>query len=405
MDRPFMPELIVYYEGEETGGVTKVIENIVHEISSHYNVKLVYRNTQSIRTWAKTFSDRHVEGFPIAVPNRFDILGWFDVVHLTRLSKFFQGAPLIHFHLHTPFACLPVIFLAKLVRSKSLLTTEHYITQLQYLRRRKLFFPLAFIRELKLRSLFMLKRLSFKCLDRIITVSQGNRDYLMAVFGPLLQSKVETILNGVEVEKEKSSVERKSSLPNDLYFHVRPSHFITVVAALNNQKGHEYLLRALPDITRVFPQAVFIFVGDGHLRQYLQGLAQRLGVTNNVLFTGARSDVARILSATDIFVLPSLFEGMPMSVLEAMAAGKAIVATNVSGTAEAVEQDITGFLVPSKNSQQLAEKIVELLGNEHLRSEFGRRGRERVIQYFSLKQMCRRYLELYTNLLAENEAL
>jgi glycosyltransferase involved in cell wall biosynthesis len=397
-----MRQLIVYYEGEKAGGVTKVIENIVHEISTHYEVKLVYRNTQSVRSWAETFSDRHVESLPIALPNRTGILGWLDVVHLARLSKLFQGAPLIHFHLHTPFACLPAIFLAKLVGSKRLLTTEHYITQVQYLRRRKLFFLLAFIRELKIRCLFMFKRLALKHLDRIVTVSQGNRDYLLSVFGPHLQSKVETILNGVDVEKEKPSHEWKSSLPSDLHFHFRPSHIVTVVAALNNQKGHEYLLRGLPDITKEFPHAVFILVGDGHLRQHLQSLAQRLRVADSVLFTGARTDVVRILSATDVFVLPSLFEGMPMSVLEAMAVGKAVVATNVPGTAEAVEQGITGFLVPPKDSQQLAEKIVELLKDERLRSEFGRHGRERANRCFSLRQMCQRYLELYRTLLTEN---
>ena len=388
-------KLILYYEGEETGGVTGVIENIICKISSHHRVKLVCRKTSSLRAWSEKLVAQNVEIEPIALHNKADLFGWIDFKRLGRLVPLFRSADIIHFHLHTAFSCLPAIFLAKIVHAKALITTEHYITQLQYMRRRMLRFPLSIAREVKIRSLKVLKRLSLKYVDRIMTVSDSNRRFLLATFGSSLEGKVESVPNGIEVEKYISTGDQKSSLLNDLQLGVNPSHIITVVAGLNNQKGHEYLIRAVPQIIKQVPRALFLFVGDGHLRKRLQDLAQELGLAEHIVFTGARRDVPRILSASDLFVLPSLFEGMPLSLLEAMAAGKAIVATNVGGTVDVVVPNVTGFLVPPKDINALAEKIIQLLLDQELRNEFGRRGQERVRKYFDRKQMAQKYMEVY----------
>ncbi|MBI1806087.1 MAG: glycosyltransferase [Ignavibacteria bacterium] len=394
------PNVIIYFEGEVTGGVTGVIESYVPSLSDQFSFTLIYRDTPSLHLWANKFETLNVEPQPIAVRNYGDVLGWLDVGNLLRLSRAFRRAQLIHFHLHTVFSCLPAMFLAKVVGVDVLLTTEHYITQVQFLRRRKLVFPLSLLRELKIRSLMLLKRLSLKFLSSIVTVSESNHDYFLSLFGHQLEQKTRTIANGIDVEKF-ISMDGQKPVPDSIDVKDSNTQIITVVAGLNNQKGHEHLLRAIPSVIEEKNNIVFLFVGDGHLRYSLESLARELGVADHIIFAGNRSDVPQILAASDLFVLPSLFEGMPLSVLEAMAASKAVVATNVDGTAEAVEDGITGFLVPSKNSAALADKIIQLLSDDQLRIEFGKRGRERVCQFYNSEYMARQYSELYQQFLKD----
>src|SRR5205085_1812414 len=132
---------------------------------------------------------------------------------------------------------------------------------------------------------------------------------------------------------------------------------------LETQKGHAYLFDAWPAVVREFPDARLLVVGDGSLRGTLEQRARGLGITGNVVFTGFRSDVARVLDTIDALVLPSLYEGMPLTAIEASAMARPVVATAVDGTPEVVEDGVTGYLVPPAEPEALARSLVRVLAD------------------------------------------
>jgi glycosyltransferase involved in cell wall biosynthesis len=177
---------------------------------------------------------------------------------------------------------------------------------------------------------------------------------------------------------------------------------IGVVGSLYPVKGHHHLLAAVPQVLRVYPQATFLIVGKGDLEDSLREEVMRRGLERAVRFLGYREDVPNLLSIMDIFVLPSLSEGLSLALLEAMAAGKPVVATNVGGNPELVRDGVTGFSVPPQDPDAIAGGILSLLGDERRRKIFGDNGRQRVKQYFSLEAMADNYQKLYETCL-ENQ--
>ena len=143
------------------------------------------------------------------------------------------------------------------------------------------------------------------------------------------------------------------------------------------------------------PKAKFLVVGEGAEKNRLKKLAEKLNISENVIFTGLRGDVREILVITDIFVLPSLFEGLPNVIMEAMLAGKPVVATHIPGNDELVIDGETGSLVLSKDSDSLASAIINILENPDKGKQMGINGRKRVEEYFSIDETVKKTEELY----------
>ena len=151
---------------------------------------------------------------------------------------------------------------------------------------------------------------------------------------------------------------------------------IGTVGRFHIQKGYEYLVGAMPAILRDHPQARFLLVGEGELLETVRAAIASQGLSDKVVLTGARYDIPKLLGSMDIFVLPSLWEGFPLSLLEASAAGKALVATDVEGNNEIVKAGINGLLVPPRDSGALARAVGELISNVSIRRSMGERARE-----------------------------
>src|SRR5262249_55635664 len=143
------------------------------------------------------------------------------------------------------------------------------------------------------------------------------------------------------------------------------------------------------------PRVQCLVVGDGELRDELEGDVVSHGLSAVIIFTGARSNVRDYLAAMDVFVLSSVTEGLAMTLLEAMAAARPIVATRVGGNAEVVEDGVTGRLVPASNAKALAEGIVFLLDNPAVARQWGQAARERANTRFSLQAMVSAYQAVY----------
>jgi len=208
--------------------------------------------------------------------------------------------------------------------------------------------------------------------------------------------KVRVIHNGINVSRYR--VAPDETLRDAL--DIPEGHtVVTVIANLIQYKGHRFLLEACRIVRERYPRIVVLLVGDGPCRAELEGMANRLGLASTVRFLGSRTDIPQVLALTDLVAHPSLEEGFPNAVLEAMAAGKAVVATDVGGISEAVVHGETGLLVPPGDPTVLAEAIVQLLQDPARAAAMGRAGQERAISRFGMDRMVRETEGLYEELL------
>ena len=227
--------------------------------------------------------------------------------------------------------------------------------------------------------------------SKMVAVSDDIKNFLIDRVGINADDLI-TIRNGIDIEAyscARSGNGRKDTELN------RGGAVLGTVGNLYPVKGQTYLLKALSKVAQTIPSVTCLIAGRGELLGALQAEAAQLGIADRVHFLGFRQDIPQLLRQMDIFVLPSLSEGLPLSALEAMAAGKPVVATDVGGTHEAVVDGCTGFLVPPGDPEGLSDKITYLLKNREVAKSFGKAGRNRVAQYFSLEHMTQRYEELY----------
>lgn len=193
------------------------------------------------------------------------------------------------------------------------------------------------------------------------------------------------IHNGVQVE---TGAERAAQ--------DRDGFTIGSVGRLHTQKGYDVLIRAmanLPDAARA------VLVGDGPERLRLEALAAELGIADRVTFTGWREDARTCLHSFDVFVLPSRFEAFPVTILEAMAVPLPVVATAVGSVAEAIEDDVTGILVPAEDVQALTSALERLSGDPDVRGRLAAAAQDRVRERFTAAAMAARYEALYDELM------
>jgi glycosyltransferase involved in cell wall biosynthesis len=177
---------------------------------------------------------------------------------------------------------------------------------------------------------------------------------------------------------------------------------VGMAAVFEQRKGHRFLFEAARRLKTQGCRIQYRLAGDGSLRQSLEKTATRLGLKDDVQFLGFVSDIPTFLSQIDIFVLPSLFEGLGVSVLEAMAAEKAVIASRVGGLTEVVLDGVTGFLVTPGDAEGLANAIAKLAGDRSLSREMGQKGRARLKEHFTTAQMARKNEAYYYGLLKEN---
>jgi glycosyltransferase involved in cell wall biosynthesis len=175
---------------------------------------------------------------------------------------------------------------------------------------------------------------------------------------------------------------------------------VGMMARMFPVKNHAAFLQAAVLINRVVPNTRFALVGDGPLRGYLEDLSQELGLGSKVTFFGEQRDVGTYLAAIDIAALTSETEGCSNSLLEAMALGKPVVATDVGGNREVVHHGETGFLIPPGDVEALAEAIITLLQHPEIARSMGQAGKEMVVSRFSLERMVHEYENMYEETLS-----
>jgi len=234
---------------------------------------------------------------------------------------------------------------------------------------------------------------------KIITVGQVQKDCLIEEEG-IEAGKVVLIHDGVDLTlfggKREIIVEEYLGIPDR-------APVVGIVAALHPVKAHEVFLEAAARILEVKPGVHFLIVGDGPRKEELVELSHSLGIASSIHFLGFRLDIPQITSCFDLSVLSSDSEAFPNVLLEAMAAGKPVVATNVGGCPEIVIPGETGFLAPPRDPEALSRVILTLLKDRKLAEEMGKRGRKRVERFFSVEKMVGEREQLFEDLLKEKE--
>jgi L-malate glycosyltransferase len=251
------------------------------------------------------------------------------------------------------------------------------------------------------------QRLACRLADCILVNADAVRRWLVEEGYP--ERKMITIRNGIDLSRFSGrpgdgGLRRSLALP-------QRAPLVAVLSRLDRNKGIAYFLEAAARVAARAPAARFLIIGDrfqskdgaivsdASHRQGLERHARRLGLDGRVTFTGFRLDVPELLSEVAVSVLPSLSEGLSNSVLESMAAGVPVVATRVGGTPEAIEDGVSGLLVPPRDAGSLAEAITTLLENPEMARRLGQAGKARVETHFSIRRMTDETERLYEKML------
>jgi len=232
--------------------------------------------------------------------------------------------------------------------------------------------------------------------DRVIAVSEELKQHLITKTH-FPAGKIEVIVNGIDTD-----VFRPRPKPQKLLAEFRLPENARIVGStgrFSREKGYHILIDSFRRVIDKIPDAYLLLVGDGPQRDDLERQSETARCKNRIIFTGVRSDIPELLNMFDIFVLPSIYEGTSMSLLEAMASGKPPVATRVGGNLSIISHQESGLLVPSENPEALAEAIVELLSDEGKRAAFGKASEKKIRADYSQENMVRKYSELYLSVL------
>lgn len=243
--------------------------------------------------------------------------------------------------------------------------------------------------SLKMQVLVRMDRLVLRAFDRIVVSSER----LGRELGAGLADRVVRIPNGIDLDTWGGAPDVES-LRVALGFG-KDDRVIGIVSRLHEEKGHMYLLEAVREVVAKHPNIRCLVVGEGPLRAALEGQARALGIAERVVFTGLVQDARSMIALMEIFVQPSVQDCLPLSVLEAMAYGKPVVATRVGDIPDGIEDGVNGRLVPPQDSRGLANALSELLDDPYRLEAMGANARRQVVTRFSDRAMVRGWEAVY----------
>jgi glycosyltransferase involved in cell wall biosynthesis len=214
--------------------------------------------------------------------------------------------------------------------------------------------------------------------DGILTNSESIKQIYQS-YGWFRQNFVHVIYNGIGDKSDVISFDFSNQFPG--------KKIIVSAGRLVEQKGFSYLIEAAAQLKKYRDDLIFIIAGEGRLENQLKRMISRLQLEESFYFLGFIKDIDAYIKGCTLFVLPSLFEGMPNAVMEAMALGKPVISTDVNGVSELMENERTGRIIPSKNSEILAKTINALIDNNQILEEYGKNGLDRVKNNFTITLM------------------
>lgn len=359
-------------KGLGVGGAEKLLVSSLPYLDRHmFDYQVAYFQTH----WNVLVPEFERVGIPVFC---LDINKFYDLSALSKLARLIRQREIEILHIHLPYTGILGRIAARFSRVKAVVYTEHMPIEKQ-----------NFLTLLG-------NMLTYPLNDVTIAVSDA---VLNSVLDRLIIKRgiYVKIHNGIDLNAIATAQICPASLKESLGIAVH-HQVVGNVANLLPVKGHRYLIEAAQLVLSQWPDVTFVMVGSEKKREdleHLKELARRLRIQDRVIFTGFRQDVFQVMSTFDVFALPSLWEGLGIALLEAMALGKPVVGTKVGGIPEVIDDGENGFLIEPSNPQQLAEKILELLRNETLRNQMGQNGMQKVRNRFSIQRTVRDTEDVY----------
>ena len=373
------PLLLYITDSEGLGGAEGYLQTLLlHADQQRYRVGLALPPRPATRPLVELARAHGVEVSPLDIVHQEGLSAGAIARSIALLHRLRPA--IVHFNLPSPRRCAETVIAAWLLGIQRRLATFQLVT------------PVPRFGWLSGRVRGLNRRLQYRTLHHGIAVSQGNYRLLAEQYG-FSAARLALIPNAVDTD-------RFQPMPDDgalrTAWEIPPDALLLgLIGRLSRQKGHVGLFEALPAIWQVFPNTHVVLAGAGELEQDLRTKASQIDPLGRIHFVGRQHDMPRVLAALDIFVLPSLYEGLSFAVLEAMAAERAIVATAVDGTVEVIEDGRTGLLIPPGTPGALAAAITHLLADPLLRMQMGQAARQIILDRFDQRQMLARTFTLY----------
>jgi len=344
------------------------------------------QNNGEIISWVGAINNQHNPHLEIIEEAKnsnfktavFDSCSQIDLTTISSLRKFLKVNSIDILHTHNYKSDITGFLATRLTGVKWVATMHGWISG-----------------DSKLRRYESLDRFVLKFADRIVCVAQKNLDMLLNT--GINKRSLAVIDNGIDVMQFSSGV-ADQNLKKSLGLAVNDS-VISIVGRLGEEKGHKVLFKAISTILPQFPVLKCLVVGDGPLMSELKELARVLGLSRHIIFTGNRKDMPEIYKFCDILVNASFTEGLPMTILEAMASQVTVIATSVGAVPNVIKNEINGLLLKPGDPDALSLALTDLLNDADKRKAFARQAYKDVIEHFSQERMAGKYLELYQGML------
>jgi len=347
-----------------------------------------HRGVPSEQYWGDYLTKADIETFFATNRSReFDPPKY--VTGLRNIASHFQGKSVDIIHSHFQLGSIIALLLKQTLKAKAVVRTAHGSVRWEWSNTIQGFL----CRQIFTKWVFPLK------FDAEVGVSQTAVFSLNRRPGARIAGKKALLIhNGISLDRF-TTVSAHPSKRLELELGLSPGNLIVgSVGRLSEQKGYTFLIKAASTVVAELPNVKFIIIGDGELREQLHQQAKQLGLSETVIFTGPRQDIESLYGIMDIFVLPSLWEGLPTVVLESMASGVPVVATDIPGTRELVQASRTGWLAQPRDSASLAACILEALNNPVKRATLAQAALQDVVPRFSMECIADQYEQLYHGL-------
>jgi len=341
-------------------------EKHVFLLTTHFN-KSIFKASVCTFEYGELVERLKEHGFATKIiPQNHSLLHFLKLLAFIRQHKF----DIIHCH-SGGYACIA----ARLAGTKRVVYTKHGI---------------GFTAEELQKRNFLRKLRDFlvdKCVALYIALTEFDKHIMTQVLH-IDKKKITVVYNGIDLSFGRITLLQKTNYPT-----------IGVVGRLTNQKGISYLINAIPAVMKKFTTVKVLIAGSGKEEKKLKDLACKRGIALKIDFLGYVKNVAEVINRMDVFVLPSVWEGFPYVLLEAMLLKKPIVATNIFGVDEIIEHGKTGILVEPKNPDSIADAVIELLNDKKKAKTLGAAAHKRVLDRFTLDKTVSKIEQLYYSLL------
>jgi len=371
-------------ESPTIGGAEKYLHMLTNHFNRDYEITIVHANNLTHKEY---YHNAQISQIALS---KGTLSGFRKILKYYEIFK--RIAPdILHVNQPAPDRCHHSIIAGRLASIKRIVSTCHLPSVV---------FKRSLLGMVAGKSIYdqIIYKIVFNILDKIIVVSESGIDDLLNSYN-VSGNKGICVHNGVDYERfcsvsdsASKCVRNSLNIPND---HL----LLSTVGRLHSQKGFSALLKAFGEVYRRHSKVNLLIVGEGELRQELGKLAAELGIEKVTHLVGQRADIPEILAASDIYINSSLYEGLPFSILEAMASGLPVIASAVDGNNEVLKNG-NGILVPPGNHEKMVNEIIFLVDNEEYRKKLGNTGREYVRNHYSINSMMTTTEKIYLNVSA-----